>query len=399
MLTLLPAEHWEYKVGDMVRGLATALGKGKSQDLKNALNIITLGSCIPTRSARSALVIAINALNLPPGANIGVPLYNCPVVIKAVKAAGCTPVFIDINSKTFCMSADDLASKASRLDAVIAVHMFGNLCDIPKLREAAQGKPIIEDCAQSIGSRFNGRMAGSFGTVSVFSFRSGKYLSVGEGGALFSTHAEMRCRLLSLIAEMPVPARADECVHVLKTYLRSMLRRRPLWGMVGYRLWSIYNGTVVFAAKTPIVASQIYKSDLAIALKRLSKLDSAIQKQRANADYYSRILELDPDMLCSEKPGTFYNRYLYPIVFPSMKDRDALADYLFNKKIGAIKPYQDIVEVAAEYYGYQGDCPVTERISKRLLVIPSNYSLREKEVQRIAQCVNAGWTEITSRDR
>jgi dTDP-4-amino-4,6-dideoxygalactose transaminase len=90
-----------------------------------------------------------------------------------------------VEPETYCLSAGDLSAKRSQIDAVIAVHMFGNLCDMPSLQEAAEGKPIIEDCAQSLGSKLDGRPAGSFGTIAAFSFRSGKYLSAGEGRSVF----------------------------------------------------------------------------------------------------------------------------------------------------------------------------------------------------------------------
>lgn len=394
MLGLLPTEYWEYTFNDIIRGLSASMGP---KQLNGMLYIDGLGSCIPTRSARVALVAAIRALDLQPGARIGVPLYCCPVVFKAIKIAGCQARFIDVDPTTYCMSDGDLYAKRSQVDAIIAVHMFGNVCDIPRLQEAAQGKPIIEDCAQSLGSRLDGRMTGSFGTISAFSFRSGKYLSVGEGGALFSRFGDMRSRLSEFIAKMSAPSRAEECVHVAKTYVRSMLRSKTLWGVLGYHVWSIYNRTVDYSAKSPLVLGQIYRSDLAITKYRLDRLNSAIASQRANADYYSRTLELHPGMLCSEKPGTFYNRYLYPIIFPSSEHRDFIARYLLSRKVGNATPYSDIADVAATYYGYTGDCPAAEQIAKNVLVIPSNYSLKNEEVQRIARLLNAGWLEIESQ--
>ena len=394
MIGLLPAELWDYKFRDIFHGLAAALGPLRANRM---VDIPGLGHCIPTRSARAGLITAIRALNLPPGARIGVPLYCCPVVFKAIKAAGCIACFIDVDYSTYCMSAEDLFAKRSQLDAVIAVHMFGNLCNMTSFQEVAQDIPIIEDCAQSLGSKFDGRVAGSFGTISAFSFRSGKYLSVGEGGALFSRHSEILSRLSQLISEMPVPDRADECMHVAKTYIRSMLRSKPLYGVVGYPLWNLYNKKVDYTAKTPVVLSQSYRSDLAIAINRLALLDSAIERQRTNADFYSRALKLDASMLCSEKPGTFYNRFLYPITFPSSEHRDLIAAYLFRQQIDTSKPYQDIPEVAATHYGYKGDCPVAEQIAKRVLVIPSYYSLKKRDVERIAQRLNEGWTEANGR--
>lgn len=391
MFGLLPAENWDYKVSDIIRCLASALDSRKPNRM---VDIAGIGSCIPTRSGRSAIVTAIRALDLPLGARIGVPLYSCPVVFKAIKASGCRACFIDMEPDTFCLSVEDLSAKRSELDALIVIHMFGNLCDMPSVLKVAKGMPIIEDCAQSLGSKLDGRMAGSFGTIAIFSFRSGKYLSVGEGGALFSRLSGIRSRMTELIAEMPVPGRSEECIHVAKTYIRSSLRSRPLFGVVGYPLWRIYNKKVDYTAKTPIVNGQIFKSDLSLTCHRLKFINKAIESQRANADYYSQTLNLDPGMQCSEKPGAFYNRYLYPIRFPSSKHRDLISDYLLSRQIGTIKPYQDIAEVAAAHYEYKGNCPVTEKISKKLLAIPSYSSLKKRDVKRIARSVNAGWAEI-----
>jgi dTDP-4-amino-4,6-dideoxygalactose transaminase len=396
MVGLIPSEHWEYRVGDIMHGMAAALSpRGKSF----MLHIPEIGDCIPARSARSAMVAALKALDLPSGARIGVPLYCCPVVFKAIREAGCTARFIDVDYSTYCMSPEDLSAKGAQVDAIMAVHMFGNLCDMAKLKEAAEGKPIIEDCAQALGSKYDGRMAGMHGTIAAFSFRSGKYLSVGEGGALYSGDADIRARLSQFVSAMPEPDRTEECLHVATTYIRSVLRRRPLYGPLGYRIWSTYNKNTDFTAKSPIVMCQSYHSDLAIAKKRIPLLDSAIDRQRYHADYYSRSLRLNRGMLCTEKPGTFYNRYLYPITFPAPEQRDFIANYLFKNRIGAIMPYRDIVDIAATYYGYQGDCPVAEQVSRRILVIPSNYSLKNEEIQRIAQCVNEGWEKIANHGR
>jgi dTDP-4-amino-4,6-dideoxygalactose transaminase len=138
------------------------------------------------------LLLQLKTIGLARGARVGVPLYCCSVVPKAIEAAGCEPRFIDVECGTFCLSATDLDEKKSQMDAVIAVHMYGNVCDIPKLQKVAPGILVIEDCALSLGSRLDNRMTGSLGEIAVFSFRSGKYLSVGEGGAIFSTKDNVR---------------------------------------------------------------------------------------------------------------------------------------------------------------------------------------------------------------
>jgi perosamine synthetase len=394
MLGLVPAELWNYGLSDLGRGISTALGQ---KELHPMLSIPGLGDCIPTRSARAALVTAIKALELPTDARIGVPLYCCAVVFKAITAVGGRPRFIDVDPSTFCMSAVDLKAKSSEVDAVIAVHMFGNVCDMPSLREAMPGKPIIEDCALSLGSRLDGKMTGTFGDAAVISFRSGKYLSVGEGGALFAKDPSIRARSLGLISSLSTPGRKEELIHVIKTFLRSTLRSKPFYGLAGYALWEAYNRKAEFSAKSPVVEGQIYRTDLTLTRARLNQLDTAIQRRRANADYLATALNFESSMLCHEAPRTFYNRYQYPITFPSSEDRDFMVDYLHKRQIDSSKPVQDAAEIGRAYYDYKGDCPTAELLSKRTLVIPSYQTLERSEIENIALFLNQGWAEISSR--
>ena len=388
MLGLLPRDHWQHNLIDSFQAIATGLIPIK-QD--KTLTISGLGSCIPVGSGRSGLVAAIKALNLKPGSRVAVPLYCCHVVFKAIIAANCLPCFIDVDPETFCLSLEDLSAKQSQIDAVIAVHMFGNLCDMSGLKEVMHNKPIIEDCAQALGSKIEGRNAGLHGDIAFFSFRSGKYLSVGEGGALFTSNEELYNRLLHFVAEMPISSYFEECVHVFKTYIKSVLRSKPLYGVIGYPLWKTLNKKINLSEKSGITLKQIYRTDLTSIKKRLSLLDSIITQNRANAAYFSNALKLDLDMLCLEKYGFLYNRYHYPITFPSEKHRDFIAAYLFTRNIDTIKYIDNVVDMAVKYYGYTGGCPIAENLSNRVLIIPSYHSLRDEDIKRIAHCINAGW--------
>jgi len=387
MSGLLPTELHRYSILDIIRGLIAARKPIGSQ---TTIPLPGLGEGIPIRSARAAVIVAIQALGIRQGSRIGVPLYCCPVVFKAIKAAGCVPWFLDIDPGTFCLSLQDLRAKRSGIDALIAVHMFGNLCDMPKVLEIMEGKPVIEDCAQSIGSRLDGQASGSFGDISFFSFRSGKYLSVGEGGALFSKNKDLHSRITELTAALPVPTRVEELKHIIETYIRSKLRSRPWWGLAGSRIWAVYNRRTEFADKSPIVLSRIFASDLAIIRRRMPQLDSMIALQRANAGYFEHNLQLDPRMLCLEKPRAFYNRFMYPIIFPSTEERDMMAAYLRNCGVGTSRPYEEVIAGAAKYYGYDGDCPMAEQTLKRALVIPNYYKLKNVDIEHIAQCINKG---------
>ena len=368
MLGLVPRDHWEHGLQDLSLSYIAAL---RSRSGSEGLDLNGIGNCIPVRSGRAALVAALRSLNLPPNAQVGVPLYCCSVVFDAIAAADCSPRFLDVDPKTFCISAADLFSKASTLSAVIAVHMFGNPCDMPALQSAAGGLPIVEDCAQALGSKLNGRMAGTLGTISIFSFRSGKYLSVGEGGAIFSKDSAIHAKASQLVEAMPAAGKAEECSHVSKTYLKSVLRTRPFYGVIGYPLWRAWNRKQSLATNSSIALKRIYRADLAVTKRRLTRLDSAIARHRANAEFFCRTLKLDDGMVCVEPTGAIYNRLQYPVTFASTEQRDSIAAYLLSKNIDTVKYLDGIVSTAARH-GYTGDCPVAERLEKCVLVIPSS---------------------------
>ena len=104
-------------------------------------------------------------------------------------------------------------------------------------------------------------MAGSFGDVAFFSFRSGKYLSVGEGGALFSSNADIRSRVSQSVAAMPTPDPKEEWVHLAKTYFKSLLRSKPLYGLAGYPLWSFLGKEMNLSARSGVTLSRILQAD------------------------------------------------------------------------------------------------------------------------------------------
>lgn len=393
MLTLLPNEHWDYDILDAVRELRTAFFSERRNERR--IYIPGVGSCRAVRSGRAAIVIALKSLGLSRKAPVGVPLYCCPVVFKAIKVAGYVPRFIDVDPETYCLSASDLAAKNKDVEAVIPVHMFGNLCDMPALRQAAPGKPFIEDCAQALGSEINGRMAGSFSEIAIFSFRSGKYLSVGEGAALYSGDKSLDRRISETISALPVPSRIDECVHVGATYLRSRLRSRPLWGMLGTLLWQSYSARVSYSSQSRLVLEQVYETDRDLARRRLQLLSTWIKKQRSNAHYYEQNLRVMPKMLCREFPGAFFNRLQYPLLLPTSGHCDRIAQNLRDNQISTGRPYKEIATIAAKHYGYSGDCPKAERIAKTVLVIPCNHTVRAADVARITQCINRWWSSVS----
>ncbi len=388
MANIIPTELHRYTLRDLASGLRIALMR-TGPEMNVALP--GLGNAIPVRSARAAIIFALRALDLLPGSRVGVPLYCCPVVFKAIKAAGCVPRFLDVDPRTFCVSAPDIQKKISEIDVLVAVHMFGNLCDMPRILDIMAGRPTIEDCAQSLGSRLADRSCGSFGHIAFFSFRSGKYLSAGEGGAVYSRDKKMLGKCSELVSCLPVPTLRDEIVHIMTTYVRSSLRSRPLWGIAGKKIWAAYNRKTDFIDKSPLVQGRMFASNLTIVRRRMPHLDSMIAIQRKHADYYHNNLSVEPDMICTEPNEHRLNRFMYPIIFPSTGARNKVAAYLDRYGIDSSRPYEDVIAGAESYFGYTQDCPTAERLLKSTLVIPSYYRLSRSTVEQITRRVNEAW--------
>jgi perosamine synthetase len=389
-VAFLPAELWQHRLSDVLAGAFGLIGANRNEE---ELEVPGVGASVPIRSARAAIAVALCALGLPKGARIGVPLYSCPAVFKAVKAAGFEMTFVDVDRRTFCMSAKDLRSKRSKIDAIVAIHMFGHMCDMPKILETANGLPIIEDCAQALGSCLEGKHAGTYGRIAAFSFRLGKYISAGEGGALFTKDEKLLERIRGQIKHFDSVSLAAEVKHIGISYTRAMLRSKPLYGLIGQRLWKAYNARVDYVDKTPVVIGRMFKSDIVITRRRLGALKEAMRRQRDSSDYYLSSLKLPSGMLFVENKSEFANRYLFPVALPSQRYRDFISEYLSSRRIGSLKPYADIAEIALRYYGYAGDCPMAEKAAASLLAIPVHHALMESERKRIVEIVNAAWDE------
>src|SRR6266513_46339 len=138
-------------------------------------------------SCTSAIHLALLALGVVPGDEVVVPDATCIASSAAVTYVGATPVFADIDERTWCLSATSFQDCITpRTRAVIVVDLYGSMPDMDAILAVAQKHHIavIEDSAEAIGSEYQGRRAGNFGDASVFSFHGSKTLTTGEGGML-----------------------------------------------------------------------------------------------------------------------------------------------------------------------------------------------------------------------
>ena len=149
-----------------------------------------------TGNGTSAIYLTLKASGIPKGSKVAVPNISCPDPVYALIWAGYKPVFIDVNIDDYNMSIERLEEALKRdrdIKAIIAIHLFGNACDIVSIVNLAKEHNcfLLEDCAQSFGNEIDEGKLGSFGDVSVFSFGNGKIVEVGHGGSVQSNDDEL----------------------------------------------------------------------------------------------------------------------------------------------------------------------------------------------------------------
>src|SRR5436190_21251217 len=138
-----------------------------------------------TEYGRMALYFILKSMDFPPGSEIIVPAFTFWVVPEIARVAGLTPVFADIDPVTFTLSPEALERAITpRTRAVMPTHLYGLACDMNPILALARrhNLKVIEDCAHSLGATYDGRMAGTLGDASFFSFQAFKPLNTFGGG-------------------------------------------------------------------------------------------------------------------------------------------------------------------------------------------------------------------------
>jgi perosamine synthetase len=156
---------------------------------------------IATSSCTGALHMGLAALGVGPGDEVILADTNWIATAAPIVHLGAKPVFVDILPDSWCIDPE-LAEQAitPKTKAIIAAHIYGNLCDMHRLLAIGEkhGIPIIEDAAEAIGSVYDGKRAGSIGKFGSFSFHGTKTITTGEGGIFVTNDPELYEKVLTL---------------------------------------------------------------------------------------------------------------------------------------------------------------------------------------------------------
>lgn len=159
------------------------------------------GHAVATSSCTGAMHMGLAALGVGPGDEVILADTNWVATAAPIVHLGATPIFVDILPDSWCIDPAEAERRITpKTKAIIATHIYGNLCDMDRLLEIGRRHDIaiIEDAAEAIGSSWHGRRAGSMGLFGTFSFHGTKTLTTGEGGMFVTSDTALFEKVLTL---------------------------------------------------------------------------------------------------------------------------------------------------------------------------------------------------------
>jgi len=335
-----------------------------------------------TRSGRQALRLLLAALDLKAGSGVALPLFTDPSLVMAIVAAGHRPIFIDIDPRFLTLDPQSLEDARGKFSAVVAVHLFGQLADMPALQAVARGVPVIEDAAHAPLSYLNGRMAGRFGVASFYSFASTKYWPAGGGGLAVVHDASLARRLAESIRSLSAPSRSRELRNLALQAAKATVFQRRLYGIFGRPMrrwaekWAILEPSLDLQA--------IQHSCAAVACRQALRFPRRVESQRANSlQLLARLGAAEDVVLPRERPGAKYNYHLFPVLLRDREERAALMAAMWARFVDTSRIYSEVVKEARRF-GYLGGCPVAESVADRLITLPNHAALTGQDIDNVA---------------
>ncbi|TQV86630.1 DegT/DnrJ/EryC1/StrS family aminotransferase [Aliikangiella coralliicola] len=268
---------------------------------KEAAEYLGVKHCLGVNSGTDALHLALIAAGVGKGDEVITTTFTFIATAEAISYVGATPVFVDVDPKTFNMDLGQVRKNInSKTKAIIPVHLFGQPVNMPELVELSQlhNIKIVEDCAQSFGADINGKQTGSFGDIGAFSFFPSKNLGCFGDGGLISTNSDEIFEHLNVLrnhgmsvryhhTEIGYNSRLDELQAVI---LRVKLKHIDRFNDNRRRVDSLYK---TFLAETDVVTpfedktgKHVYHQYTCLHPKRDQIMQALQQAKIACAIYY-----------------------------------------------------------------------------------------------------------------
>jgi perosamine synthetase len=310
---------------------------------------------ISTSSCTGAIHMGLSAINISPGDEVILADINWIATAAPITYLGAKPIFVDILKDTWCIDPKKIeAAITPNTKAIIAVHLYGNLCDMEAILAIGKkyGIPVIEDAAEAIGSKWQDKHAGTIGKFGTFSFHGTKTLTTGEGGVFITNDADLYTKVLTF-----------------SNHGRAKSQVKQFWSdEIGFK----YKMSNIQAA---------------IGLGQMERIDELIAEKRRVFKYYFNSLCSLP-LKMNPEPSNVVNGFWMPSIVVNKEvdfNKQALLDDLKKNDIDARVFFWPISMLPM--FEKKLDNEVSYSISSRAINLPSYYGLKESEMDRIIDII------------
>ena len=311
--------------------------------------------CVAVSSCTSGLMMVLRALGL--SGEVILPSFTFFATGHAILWNGLTPVFANSDLDTWNVSPGDVECQITeKTSAIVAVHLYGNPCDVPALERLARrhGLKLIFDAAHAFGSTYRGKTIGAFGDAEVFSLSPTKLLVAGEGGLVTTNDAKLAA-----------------AVRAMRNY-GDVGAYNPEWLGLNARMTEF---------------------NAALALRGLSLVDAKVRRRNAIARIYTELLSSLPGVRFQQTHADDTNTYKdYSIhINPGMLGiaRDALAHALLRENIETKKYFYPPLHQQLLYAKFhdpaRNDLSQTEYLADGILSLPIYESLPDETIRAVAE--------------
>jgi dTDP-4-amino-4,6-dideoxygalactose transaminase len=311
---------------------------------------------IGVNSGTDALVIALRALGVGPGDEVITTPFTFFATAEAISLVGATPVFVDIDPRTFNINPDLIPSAITpRTKAILPVHLYGLPAEMDPILEIARshGLKVLEDCAQAFGATYRGKKVGTLGDAGAFSFFPTKNLGGFGDGGLIATDS-------------------DEVAERARMLRAHGSRRKYYNEAVGYN-------------------SRLDALQAALLRVKLPRVDAWNEARRQVASRYNELLAGLPGLVLPEvSPGHVFHQYTVRV----LGGRDRVAEALAREGVGTMVYYPVPLHRLPVYAHMGAALPEAERAAREVLSLPIGPHLNPSSQEGVSEALKAFLKEV-----
>ena len=323
---------------------------------------------VAVSTGHAAIHLGLLAMGIGPGHEVITPSFNNAADFQAILATGAEPVFCDIDNDSLCIDLNKVEELISpRTKALIVMDYDCVLCDHDRVAELTNrhNLRVLHDAAHSFGSKYKGRMVGSFSDISMFSFDPVKTITCIDGGALVVRNEEELQKLHEMrLIGMNQPAKM--------MYTNS-------------RAWTYDMRTIGF---------RYHMSNMhaAIGLAQLAKIEKIAESRRSACVYYNENLRDIPGVIVPKTNFVDITPFLYYIRVPA-EHRDALREFLKNRGVDTGIHWQPghWFTLLKDYR--KGDLSVTDRVGNEVLSLPLHSLMQTRTIDVVIDGIRSFFNE------